>query len=99
MSAKWRFVSVACTVVPNVWHTVRSFERASANAIQLENEDKVFPKRCGHFEGKAVIPDQEIAEKVRAAIEARKSDDFLVIARTGAYATHGLDEAMRRAEL
>lgn len=76
---------------------MRSFERADANAIQLE--DQVFPKRCGHFEGKAVIPGEEMAEKVRAAVEARKSDDFLVIARTDACATHGLDEAMCRAEL
>ncbi|MDF1609075.1 isocitrate lyase/PEP mutase family protein [Hoeflea sp. YIM 152468] len=81
----------------NVWHTVRSFERAGANAIQIE--DQVFPKRCGHFEGKGVIPGAEMAEKIRAAVEARKSGDFLVIARTDAYATHGLDEAMRRAEL
>lgn len=81
----------------NVWHTVRSFERAGANAIQLE--DQVFPKRCGHFEGKGVISGAEMAEKVRAAVEGRKSNDFLVIARTDSYATHGLDEALRRAEL
>jgi 2-methylisocitrate lyase-like PEP mutase family enzyme len=81
----------------NVWHTVRSFERAGANAIQLE--DQVFPKRCGHFDGKGVIGAAEMAEKVRAAVEARQSDDFLVIARTDAYATHGLDEAIARARL
>ncbi|MBL0936314.1 MAG: isocitrate lyase/PEP mutase family protein [Rhizobiaceae bacterium] len=80
----------------NVWHTVRSFERAGANAIQLE--DQVFPKRCGHFDGKGVIPAAEMAEKVRAAVEARRSPDFLVIARTDAYATHGLDEAIARAQ-
>jgi 2-methylisocitrate lyase-like PEP mutase family enzyme len=81
----------------NVWHTVRSFERAGANAIQLE--DQVFPKRCGHFEGKAVISGAEMAEKIKAAVEGRASDDFLIIARTDAYATHGLDEALRRAEM
>jgi 2-methylisocitrate lyase-like PEP mutase family enzyme len=81
----------------NVWHTVRSFERAGANAIQLE--DQVFPKRCGHFDGKAVIDPEEMAAKVRAAVEARLSPDFLVIARTDAYATHGLDEAIRRARM
>jgi 2-methylisocitrate lyase-like PEP mutase family enzyme len=81
----------------NVWHTVRSFERAGANAIQLEDQD--FPKRCGHFDGKAVIDSGEMAEKVHAAVEARQSADFLIIARTDAYATHGLDEAIRRAQL
>ncbi len=81
----------------NTWHTVRSFERAGANAIQLE--DQVFPKRCGHFEGKAVIPAAEMAEKIRAAAEARVSPDFLIIARTDSYATHGLDEAITRAQM
>jgi 2-methylisocitrate lyase-like PEP mutase family enzyme len=81
----------------NVRQTVRSFERAGANAIQLE--DQVFPKRCGHFEGKAVISGEEMAQKVRAAAEARMSPDFLIIARTDAYATHGLDEALARAKL
>jgi 2-methylisocitrate lyase-like PEP mutase family enzyme len=81
----------------NTWHTVRSFERAGANAIQLE--DQVFPKRCGHFEGKAVIAAGEMAEKVRAAVEARRSPDFLIVARTDAYATHGLDEAIARAQM
>jgi 2-methylisocitrate lyase-like PEP mutase family enzyme len=81
----------------NVWHTVRNFERAGANAIQIE--DQVFPKRCGHFEGKLVISAAEMVEKIRAAVEARRSPDFLVIARTDAYATHGLDEAIERARM
>jgi len=81
----------------NTWHTVRAFERAGANAIQIEDQE--FPKRCGHFDGKSVIGGEEMAEKVRAAAEARQSPDFLIIARTDAYATHGLDEAIRRAEM
>lgn len=81
----------------NVRQTVRSFERAGANAIQLE--DQIFPKRCGHFDGKGVISGEEMAQKVRAAAEARISPDFLIIARTDAYATHGLDEAIARAKL
>jgi 2-methylisocitrate lyase-like PEP mutase family enzyme len=80
----------------NVWHTVRGFERAGANAIQLE--DQVFPKKCGHFAGKDVIAADEMAQKVRAAAEARTDADFLIIARTDAYAVHGLDDALERAE-
>ena len=81
----------------NVRRTVREYERAGVNAIQLE--DQTFPKRCGHFEGKDVAPAPEFAAKVEAAVEARVRDDFLVVARTDALATHGLDEAVRRAEL
>jgi 2-methylisocitrate lyase-like PEP mutase family enzyme len=80
----------------NVWHTVRAFERAGANAIQIE--DQVFPKRCGHFDGKAVIAASEMVEKVRAAAEARRDRDFLIVARTDAYAVHGLDAALERAQ-
>jgi 2-methylisocitrate lyase-like PEP mutase family enzyme len=79
----------------NVWHTVRTFERAGANAIQIE--DQVFPKRCGHFDGKGVIATEEMVEKVRAAVEARRDPDFLIIARTDAYAVQGLDAAIERA--
>lgn len=81
----------------NVWHTLRGFERAGANAIQLE--DQVFPKKCGHFAGKNVIAADEMVQKVKAAVDARQSDDFLVIARTDAYAVHGLQDALERAEL
>jgi 2-methylisocitrate lyase-like PEP mutase family enzyme len=79
----------------NVWHTVRVLERAGASAIQLE--DQVFPKRCGHFDGKMVIPAEEMVQKVKAAVEARRSDDFLVIARTDAIATSGFEAALERA--
>ena len=80
----------------NVWHTLRGFERAGANAIQLE--DQVFPKKCGHFAGKNVIPAEEMVQKVKAAVDARQNNDFLVIARTDAYAVHGLEDALERAE-
>ncbi len=80
----------------NVVHTVRSFERAGVAAIHLE--DQVMPKRCGHMEGKEVVPVTEFAAKIRAAVEARSSEEFLVIARTDARAPLGLDEARRRAD-
>lgn len=80
----------------NVWHTLRAFERAGANAIQLE--DQVFPKKCGHFTGKDVVPTDDMVQKVKAAVDTRRSDDFLVIARTDAYAVHGLQDALERAE-
>ena len=66
----------------NVWHSVRRLERAGANAIQLE--DQAAPKRCGHFEGKSVVEAAEMAEKVRAACEARSTGDLLIVARTDA---------------
>ena len=80
----------------NVRHTVRRLERAGANAIQLE--DQVLPKRCGHFAGKEVIPAGEMAAKVRAAVDARQHDDFLIIARTDARAIEGFEAAIERAE-
>jgi len=80
----------------NVVHTVRSFERAGVAAIHLE--DQVTPKRCGHMDGKEVVPVAEFAAKIRAAVEARSSADFLIIARTDARAPLGLDEARRRAD-
>jgi 2-methylisocitrate lyase-like PEP mutase family enzyme len=79
----------------NVRHTVRTLERAGANAIQLE--DQVMPKKCGHFEGKAVVTWQEMAGKVKAAVDARMHADFLVIARTDAAALEGIDAAIARA--
>ena len=81
----------------NVRHTVRALERAGANAIQLE--DQVSPKKCGHFEGKAVIPAAEAASKIKAAVDARMNDDFLIIARTDARAVEGFEAALERAAL
>ena len=79
----------------NVQHMVRTLERAGANAIQLE--DQVMPKKCGHFSGKAVISQNEMLGKIKAAVDARSSPDFLIIARTDARAIHGLDDALERA--
>ena len=80
----------------NVRQTVRRLERAGANAIQLE--DQVLPKRCGHFAGKEVISAGEMAGKVKAAVDARHDDDFLIIARTDARAVEGFDAAIERAQ-
>ena len=80
----------------NMWRTVRVLERAGAAAIQIE--DQVFPKKCGHFAGKAVIGVEEMAAKVRAAVEARTDPDLLIIARTDARAVEGLEAALARAE-
>ncbi len=79
----------------NVQRTVRQLERAGASAIQLE--DQVSPKKCGHFAGKDVISMQEMVGKVHAAVDARLSEDMLVIARTDALSTEGLDAACERA--
>lgn len=79
----------------NLVRTVRLFERAGANAIQIE--DQVFPKRCGHFEGKALVARAEMVQKVKAAVDARASADFLVIARTDARAVEGFEAALERA--
>ncbi|WMS41919.1 isocitrate lyase/PEP mutase family protein [Acuticoccus sp. MNP-M23] len=80
----------------NVDHTVREYERAGAAAIQLE--DQVFPKKCGHTAGRAVIPVEQMTQKIEVAVEARRSDDFLIIARTDARTTHGFDAALERVE-
>jgi 2-methylisocitrate lyase-like PEP mutase family enzyme len=79
----------------NVRHSVRTLERAGANAIQLE--DQASPKKCGHFEGKSLVSAQEMVGKVKAAVDARLHPDFLVIARTDAAAVEGLDAALARA--
>ena len=79
----------------NVVRTVREFERAGAAGILLE--DQVSPKRCGHFEGKQVIPTDEMVLKLRAALDARRDPDFVIIARTDARAVEGIDGAIRRA--
>lgn len=76
--------------------TVRRLERAGASAIQIE--DQIWPKRCGHFTGKDVISVEEMVSKVRAAVDSRASTDTLIIARTDARATQGLDAALDRAE-
>lgn len=80
----------------NVRHTVRGYEEAGASAIQLEDQE--FPKKCGHTPGRRVIPTEDMVKKIRVAVEARSSRDFLVIARTDARTALGLDEALRRAE-
>ena len=79
----------------NVVRTVRDFERAGANAIQLEDQD--FPKRCGHLDGKTLIPAAEMCGKIKAAVDARRSRETLIIARTDAVAVEGFERAVERA--
>ena len=79
---------------PGVRRSVLELERAGASAIQIE--DQVFPKRCGHMEGKSVIARDEMVLKVRAALAARRNPDTLIIARTDALQVHGLDDAIER---
>ncbi len=80
----------------NVDHTVRGYEAAGATCIQLEDQE--FPKKCGHTPGRKVIPIADAARKIKVAAEARSSKDFLILARTDARTTLGLDEALRRGE-
>ena len=80
----------------NVRHSVRVLERAGANAIQLE--DQIMPKRCGHFSGKAVLSAGEMVGKLKAAADARHSEDFLLIARTDAIAVEGFETAIERSQ-
>jgi 2-methylisocitrate lyase-like PEP mutase family enzyme len=79
----------------NVARTVRLFERAGANAIQLE--DQSFPKRCGHLDEKRLVPTAEMVGKIKAALDSRQSRDTLVIARTDAVGGEGFDKAIARA--
>ena len=79
----------------NVRHTVRTLERAGADCIQFE--DQVAPKRCGHFDGKAVISTEEAVSKIKAAVDARHDPDLLIMARTDAAATQGFEAAVERA--
>jgi 2-methylisocitrate lyase-like PEP mutase family enzyme len=79
----------------NVGRTIRLFERAGANAIQIE--DQAFPKRCGHLDNKTLIPSDEMAGKIKAALDARHSRETLIIARTDAVAVEGFERAMARA--
>jgi len=81
----------------NVQRVVRLLERAGTNAIQLEDQD--FPKRCGHLDDKALIPAEEMAGKIKAAVDVRNSADTLIIARTDAIAVEGFDRALARASL
>ncbi len=81
----------------NVIRAVREFEAAGVSAIHLE--DQVAPKRCGSMAGKEVIPAEEMAGKIRAAVEARHDPDFIIVARTDARGAIGLDEAIRRGRL
>ncbi|WP_313620634.1 oxaloacetate decarboxylase [Achromobacter sp.] len=80
----------------NTQRTVRGFERAGAAMIQLE--DQTFPKRCGHLDGKNVIPAAEMCGKLRAAVDARVNASTLILARTDALASEGLEAALDRAE-
>ena len=109
MADRARAMAAACGPVPmiadgdnghggvlNVARLVKLYEAAEVAAIQLE--DQVFPKRCGHMASKEVLDRFEAREKVAAAVEARRSPDFMVIARTDARAVIGFEEAMLRAE-
>ncbi len=109
MTDRVRALSAAASPVPliadgdnghggvlNVERLVHEYERAGAACIQLE--DQVLPKRCGHMDGKEVVPLDEGAAKIKAATAARTSRDFLIIARTDARSVAGLDEALRRAD-
>jgi 2-methylisocitrate lyase-like PEP mutase family enzyme len=79
----------------NVIRTVREFEQAGAGGVLLE--DQVSPKRCGHFQGKQVIAAEEMVLKLRAALQARRNPDFVIVARTDARAVEGIDAAIARA--
>lgn len=81
----------------NVRRAVHEFERAGVAGLHLE--DQVFPKRCGHYEDKSVIPPEEMAQKLRAARDAARDDDLVLIARTDALAIEGLDRAIERAQI
>lgn len=78
----------------STYYTVKRFEQAGCAGINLE--DQVFPKRCGHMNGKQVIPMEEMVVKLRAAVAARQDKDFVLNARTDAVAVYGVDEAIRR---
>lgn len=109
MSERVRAIAASCAPVPliadgdnghggplNAAKLARAYEAAGADCIQIE--DQVFPKRCGHMEGKEVVAIEEAAAKIRAAAGARESASFKIMARTDARATHDLGEALRRGE-
>jgi len=81
----------------NVVRTVQRFEKAGASAIQIEDQD--YPKRCGHLDGKTLISAEEMCGKLRAAVDARRSRDTLIIGRTDAVAVEGVERAVERAML
>jgi methylisocitrate lyase len=81
----------------NVYRTIQDFEETGAASINLE--DQVFPKKCGHMKGKAVISSDEMVNKIKAAVDARCDPDLVICARTDAIAAFGIDEAIRRANL
>jgi 2,3-dimethylmalate lyase len=81
----------------NVIHTVREYERAVLAGAQLE--DQVFPKRCGHYVGQRLIPEQEMVAKIRAAVDCRTDPSFVIVVRTDARSADGLDESLRRAQI
>lgn len=78
----------------NVQRTVSEYERAGVAGIHIE--DQTFPKRCGHFDEKSIVPTDEMVQKIRAAVDARDSEDFQIVARTDAIATDGVDAAIER---
>ncbi|MEX2643424.1 MAG: isocitrate lyase/PEP mutase family protein [Acetobacterales bacterium] len=80
----------------NVHRTVRAYERAGVAAIHIE--DQQWPKRCGHFSGKLLVDADEMANKIKAAVDARLDDDFAIIARTDAYSVEGFESALERGE-
>jgi len=80
----------------NVHHTIRSYESAGAAGIQIEDQE--FPKKCGHTLGRRVIPLDDMVTKIQVAADSRSDPNLLIVARTDARTTHGLDEALRRAE-
>lgn len=80
----------------NVRRTIREYERAGVAGLHLE--DQVWPKKCGHMEGKQVIPMEEMVQKIHAAVDARQDPDFVIIARTDANAVYGLADALRRGQ-
>ena len=82
--------------VVNLVRTVKEFEKAGVSAIQLE--DQVTPKKCGHFEGKQIIPAEEMVNKIKAGVDARQDSNFKIIARTDARSVEGIHSAIERAE-
>jgi 2,3-dimethylmalate lyase len=78
----------------NIRHTVRGYEAAGAAAIQIEDQE--FPKKCGHMPGRRVVTTEAMVRKIQVAVEARSHPDFLIVARTDARTTLGLEEAIRR---
>lgn len=78
----------------NVRHTVRGYEDAGVSAIQMEDQE--FPKKCGHTPNRRVVPLEDMVRKIEVAVDSRRSDDFLIIARTDSRTSLGIDEAIRR---